>query len=376
VSTQRARSAFPAGYRSIHPDLPGLPWWGAILLAVGAAAAGVAIDAAKGGRDLSTVFAVLYVIGCLAAVLMVQQRGLFTAVVQPPLILFVAVPSAYYLFHHSEINGLKDILINCGYPLIERFLLMFLTSLAVLVVGIVRWFFGRGAATGTATPAAAPAAAAAGLFSALRANLSRRDNVNDGEDDAEPVAEEQRPRRPRRHTVDRPATAAGGSTARARRPAGSRETPSRSRHARPPMDDPAAAPAPPRRRRNTHARDTEDSAPPPPRRRRTPRDPEPRGYGRDYPREPERREYPREPWESRNREDRPRRNRYDGYDGYESFDSYEPPAPRSAGTNGTHLPYSNVRYRGSEDSEERAEYRQPPRHGRHQRPAGDWRYDN
>ena len=62
-----------------------------------------------------------------------QQSGLFTAVIQPPLMLFVVVPSAYFLLHSSEIDGLKDILINCGYPLIERFPLMFFTSAAVLL---------------------------------------------------------------------------------------------------------------------------------------------------------------------------------------------------------------------------------------------------
>ncbi len=92
--------------------------------------AGFAIDAGSGHRELTFLFAALYVIGCVAAVLAVRQSGLFTAVVQPPLVLFIAVPTAYFLFHHAEIHGVKDILINCGYPLIERFLLMFMTSLA------------------------------------------------------------------------------------------------------------------------------------------------------------------------------------------------------------------------------------------------------
>jgi hypothetical protein len=41
----------------------------------------------------------LYVIGCVAAVLMVRQSAIFTTIVQPPMILFVSVPGAYYLFH-------------------------------------------------------------------------------------------------------------------------------------------------------------------------------------------------------------------------------------------------------------------------------------
>ena len=71
-----------------------------------------------------------------------RQSGVFTAVIQPPLILFVAVPGAYFVFHGSTISGIKDILINCGYPLIERFPLMFFTSAIVLVIGMVRWYLG------------------------------------------------------------------------------------------------------------------------------------------------------------------------------------------------------------------------------------------
>ena len=92
VSALRARSSIPAENRSAHPAIPGVPWWGAVLIAVAATTAGFAIDAASGNRELTNAFAALYVIGCIAAVVAVRQSGIFTAVVQPPLILFVAVP--------------------------------------------------------------------------------------------------------------------------------------------------------------------------------------------------------------------------------------------------------------------------------------------
>ena len=81
-------------------------------------------------------------LGCIFAVLAVRQSGIFTAVIQPPLILFVAVPTAYFLFHGGQLGGVKDLAINCGYPLIERFPLMFFTSAAVLLIGMGRWYFG------------------------------------------------------------------------------------------------------------------------------------------------------------------------------------------------------------------------------------------
>ena len=86
--------------------------------------------------------------------LAVRQAGVFTAVIQPPLILFVAVPTAYFLFHGSQITGIKDTLINFGYPLIERFPVMFFTSAAVLLIGMARWYYGM------STRRAAPASSA------------------------------------------------------------------------------------------------------------------------------------------------------------------------------------------------------------------------
>ncbi|MGH3551970.1 MAG: DUF6542 domain-containing protein, partial [Mycobacterium sp.] len=34
MSAQRARSAVTAGHRSIHPNIPGVPWWAAVVIAV------------------------------------------------------------------------------------------------------------------------------------------------------------------------------------------------------------------------------------------------------------------------------------------------------------------------------------------------------
>ena len=144
-----------AANRSAHPNLPGVPWWGAVLIAVIATTIGFAFDAGSGNKDLGNVFGALYAVGCVAAVLAVRQSSIFTAVIQPPLILFVAVPSAYFVFHGAEFTGIKDTLINFGYPLIERFPLMLFTSAGVLLIGLVRWYF---AMSSRSTVAAAPTA--------------------------------------------------------------------------------------------------------------------------------------------------------------------------------------------------------------------------
>jgi hypothetical protein len=132
----------------VHPNFPGVPWWGAVLLAGTFTAVGFAFDAGSGDRQLSAVFSACYVLGCLLAVLAVRQNSVFTAVIQPPLILFASVPGAYFLFHGGQLSGLKDLAINCGYPLIERFPLMFFTAATVLLIGMGRWYLGMSARRG------------------------------------------------------------------------------------------------------------------------------------------------------------------------------------------------------------------------------------
>ncbi|WP_235652697.1 DUF6542 domain-containing protein [Mycolicibacterium boenickei] len=151
-----------------------------MLIAITATAIGFAFDAGSGDRELSAVFAVCYSLGCIVAVLVVQQAGLFTAVIQPPLILFVAVPGSYFLFHGGQLGGVKDLAINCGYPLIERFPLMLFLSAAVLLIGLGRWYVGltsrRGAdaaeSADTGTAKTAKATPVAGIVSSVTEKLS------------------------------------------------------------------------------------------------------------------------------------------------------------------------------------------------------------
>ena len=81
------------------------------------------------------------------------------------------MPGAYCLFHGRKVGRLKDILINCGYPLIERFLLM-LASSAVLLIGMARWYFGlsdrAAAARRRATPLPTPMPPPRGVTLLLR----------------------------------------------------------------------------------------------------------------------------------------------------------------------------------------------------------------
>jgi hypothetical protein len=366
-----------ADHRSIIPNISGVPWWAAVVVAVSGTAAGFAFDAGS-GKELTTVFSALYVVSCVAAVLAVRQSGIFTAVIQPPLILFCAVPGAYWLFHGAKFTGLKDLLINCGYPLIERFPLMLFTSGGVLVIGIIRWLLDMvirpvaRAEADTANDDEQPAGLVDRLAPLFRrvAGL-RRESADD--DTADKAAKSGRQRAHAVRRSARPARSARSADARrtAKRPATSR-----SRHIRPPLDEAADPTIDRTRRPERTTRTREFDGPEPPRRGRAPRDPDLRGRpSREIRRDPH----------SRKAQPTRRGSRFDPYEPIEPYDPFEASAPaeprrRSApnGTSGataTHHPISQVRYRGSARADE-SRGEPPSRPRRLREPGADsWEYD-
>ena len=396
-----------------------MPWWGAVVIALTFTAVGFAFDAGSGTRELSAVFAASYIVGCVAAVLAVRQNGVFTAVIQPPIVLFFTVPGAYFLMHRGQLDGLRDLAINCGYPLVERFPLMFFTSAGVLLIGLVRWYFGMSAQH--AAPAAegaspAPATALAGLLGSVKEKLSAlvaggggartgettprrraaRNSARTAASSRRRTGETSSGARTRRRSSTaasardtaagttrrggtRRAAAEGADPARSRRSTRRADTP-RSRHTRPPEAEPVESfTERPRRSRRT----TEPPATPPRRSRAAaPREPRPQpgtewrpgypdhqadypGYGTGYGRGT------------------------DGYGGYDRprrrprYDDYEPLEPHRNGSDGyggfreSHHPVSRVRYRGTDDTDLRAERRPRPSAGRHAVDADidSWQYD-
>ncbi|HEX5252540.1 MAG TPA: DUF6542 domain-containing protein [Mycobacterium sp.] len=401
MSAQRASSTVEGAHRSIHPNIPGVPWYAALLIAVSATAIGYGIDA--GHKELTHVFAGFYIAGCVAAVLAVRQDGIFTTIIQPPLILFGAVPGAYWLFHDAKVGRLKDLLINCGYPLIERFPLMLGTAGGVLAIGLTRWYFGNTYKKSTTadTSEDAPGAASVGVKSFFNGIVAKAQSALQSDNDADDADDTAGSRRGR----------TSGSSSRTRRTTRStrsatRSARTRSRHSRELLGDESETieqserPRRSTRRGAASARDY-DAGEPPRRPRRRPRpdaDPDPRGQSpREARREPRTRRNPYErptPRSSRfdglesygDRYDPPSGTNFGGrYDSrYESREPYEPSyeprrrRPPSNGSNGTHHPISQVRYRGagSQDpprephTERRSRSRTPGRS-----PAESWEYD-
>jgi hypothetical protein len=344
------------------PTIPGVPSWGAVLIAVTFTAIGFAFEAGSGAKELNFAFAAAYATGCVAAAVAVRQTGVFTAVIQPPLILFVCVPGAYFLFHGGSIDGIKDLLINCGYPLIERFPLMFFTSAIVLLVGLVRWYMGM--SLRRTAPAERPASSE-GALSAVTAKISGL--LTRDADDEDAADEAPRPRRTKQHSIDRGAKTAKKTAATARtrsgRPA-KRAQPSRSRHTRPPETE-IIEPVTERPRRPRPTRRTTDPTVPPaaePRRRT---------------RSTSAREPRKQPPPSERRSPYQRPERHTRFDGFEPFEPHGTNGNGSNGNgsngNGTHHPVSRVRYRGADEGEQRPQYRARPRTSKHQAEA--WEYD-
>ena len=338
-----------------------------MLLAVTMTAVGFAFDAGSGDKELSMVFAASYALGCIFAALAVRQSGIFTAVIQPPLILFVAVPTSYFLFHGAQFTGIKDTLINFGYPLIERFPVMFFTSAAVLLIGMGRWYYGmssRRSAAGSTAKETTSNSRVSSVTSKM-SSLLTGGGAESAEDSADTAPE---PRR--KHTIERPSRTA--KPAKAAKPAAAarngrttkRTAPSRSRHARPPETE-IIEPVAERPRRPRTPRRSEQSPVPPA---------EPRRRPRTSTREPRKAVPPadrRSPYERPElRPERPERRRRDDHQ------PLEPHRSNGSSGNGTHHPVSRVRYRGdAEDSENRAEHRTRPRSSRSPREADSWEYD-
>lgn len=182
--------------------MPGVPAWAAVLIAVGATTLGFLIDALGDESEPTGTFSAFYVLGCLAAVCAVRLRGLFTAMVLPPLLLFVAVPVACQFLSGRGSTSIKDVLLNLAIPLVQRFPTMLLATVLVLAVGAARIVLHR----------RAPATAG---DSGRERRPARRRNPS--------TLAETSKRRPRRAAVEEPPTEVDlGSPARRRPPAPAR----------------------------------------------------------------------------------------------------------------------------------------------------------
>jgi len=116
----------------------GIQWWAAVLLALAFTGIGVFVDLERINR-LGLIFQGAYFAGCVMAVLWVQRRGLFGPMVQPPLILALAVPGVVLAAGGTGAgDGLTAKALAVGTPLINGFPTMAITTGVTVLIGLIR----------------------------------------------------------------------------------------------------------------------------------------------------------------------------------------------------------------------------------------------
>ena len=101
-----------------------------MLVAVVPALVGLGLDFARTG-SIGVVAWVLTLLGAVLSVLLVRRHSLFTAMVQPPLVVAFAVIVAYLIVVNRKILGV-------GLALINSFPLMVIATATALVLGLIR----------------------------------------------------------------------------------------------------------------------------------------------------------------------------------------------------------------------------------------------
>jgi fumarate reductase subunit D len=96
------------------PTITGLRSWGAVLVAVLLTAIGAAIDGSVNG-ELSWGFRIGFVLGVALAAVLVRRASIFTAMVQPPLVMVVLIFVALRLLA-SESMKITAIKVITAFP--------------------------------------------------------------------------------------------------------------------------------------------------------------------------------------------------------------------------------------------------------------------
>lgn len=149
---------WPTADRSLIATVLGVPPIAAFGLAAVLTAIGVLVDLTRAGT-LGVVFTVCYVVGCVLAVAWVRRSGLFWPMVQPPLLLAVAVPAVVQLAGTPKPGaGVAERLLVIGAPLVNSFPTMAWTTGIVVALGVFRLVVQREQVSPSARDAARAAA--------------------------------------------------------------------------------------------------------------------------------------------------------------------------------------------------------------------------
>jgi hypothetical protein len=160
--------------RSLLPTVLGLRPVVAVGLGAVLTTVGVLVDLTRIG-SLGTVFTICYVSGCVLAVAWVRRDGLFGPLVQPPLLVAVAVPVVVLLAGSPRPGqGVAERMLVIGAPLVNAFPVMAWTTGAVLALGLLRVLVQRPLGAPPARPAVSERGRAAARGAARTPRSPRR----------------------------------------------------------------------------------------------------------------------------------------------------------------------------------------------------------
>ncbi len=115
----------------------GVPFWGAILLALVLGIAGILVSRAFGAGLTGWPFSVLVVLGIAVAALAVRRGAIFTAMVQAPIIVTLLVFVSHYAIEGSGSSN-KSAIVNSGIAVVSHFPTMAIATAVGLLLGLVR----------------------------------------------------------------------------------------------------------------------------------------------------------------------------------------------------------------------------------------------
>jgi uncharacterized membrane protein len=134
MSTQH-RVPDPRGYASVMAGRSGMVWWVAVLVAFLPTLLGFTLDLSI--SNTIGVFAwVLTLLGVILAALAVRRHALFTVMVQPPLVVLMALIVGYVIatLTGSTAGGV----LNLGLKLVGTFPLMLTATVVAVLLGVIR----------------------------------------------------------------------------------------------------------------------------------------------------------------------------------------------------------------------------------------------
>ncbi|RJQ71535.1 hypothetical protein D5S17_27420 [Pseudonocardiaceae bacterium YIM PH 21723] len=133
----------PWNQRSVFGNARGVVWWVAVLLALFLTCLGMYADLQL-SKSPGLTFKITYFVGCVLAICLVQRKSLFAPMVQPPLIIALAVLGVSWLAVSSPASGdMMGRALQIGKPLIDGFPTMAITTAVTLGIGITRIFLQK-----------------------------------------------------------------------------------------------------------------------------------------------------------------------------------------------------------------------------------------